>query len=343
MCTFRKTRMIIGLIAIFLLNTGAVDMRQYRDEFIIHRTPKGTLQTVLLWITTIVFLGLLVLISFIIWRVYLKPKSRERRDRRRYGRRGVHPRHHDVHSDRRDDHYPRSKLSLSSNRKTHPMTFAINHREQYMKTIHRICEEKLVSLLNPPRYGKKLLVLDIDQTVYDHATRCNDKKRLVRPYLHQLLVTAYVNYDIAFWSATEKEVIYDKLHVMKIFSPHNRFKISFILDWSFMISTKTSGYLWTNVKPLDIVWHKFPRYYNHTNTIMVDDVKVNFMMNPQNGLTIKPYKNSLQSYRTDRELLKLAQYLKLIAKLPDLSILNHNNWQYYLISAGSHELNAYIL
>ena len=56
--------------------------------------------------------------------------------------------------------------------------------------------------LNPPRDGKKLLVLDIDYTLFDHRSTAEHPLELMRPYLHEFLTRAYEHYDIAIWSAT---------------------------------------------------------------------------------------------------------------------------------------------
>jgi len=42
--------------------------------------------------------------------------------------------------------------------------------------------------------------------------------------------------------------------------------------------------LW-QVKPLGVIWGKFP-HWSRTNTLMVDDLRRNFIMNPQNGLKV---------------------------------------------------------
>lgn len=59
---------------------------------------------------------------------------------------------------------------------------------------------------------------------------------------------------------------------------------------------------------------------------MFDDLRRNFVMNPQNGLTIKPFKRAHSSRDSDQELRKLTTYLLAIAELDDLSTLDHNNW-----------------
>lgn len=46
-------------------------------------------------------------------------------------------------------------------------------------------------MLNNPRPGKKLLVLDIDYTLFDHRSVAESGLELMRPYLHFFLESAY--------------------------------------------------------------------------------------------------------------------------------------------------------
>jgi len=46
-------------------------------------------------------------------------------------------------------------------------------------------------MLNEPRPGKKLLVLDIDYTLFDHRSAAESGIELMRPYLHDFLESAY--------------------------------------------------------------------------------------------------------------------------------------------------------
>ena len=111
---------------------------------------------------------------------------------------------------------------------------------------------------------------------------------------------------------------------------HPDYKISFMLDSSAMISVHYPNHGSMNVKPLGVIWGKFPNHYNSGNTIMFDDIRRNFLMNPQNGLKIKAFREAHKNRTKDKELLKLSKYLKVIAKLHDLSDLNHKDWQHYL-------------
>lgn len=81
-----------------------------------------------------------------------------------------------------------------------------------------------------------------------------------------------------------------------------------------MISIHHSTQGVMNVKPLSVIWQKLPDLYSSTNTIMFDDRRRNFLMNPRNGLKIKKFSNCYLNRATDTELLKLAKYLKKIAE-----------------------------
>ena len=84
-------------------------------------------------------------------------------------------------------------------------------------------------------------------------------------------------------------------------SSHKDYKIAFYLDSLSMITVDTPDYGVIEVKPLGVIWGKFP-HYTPENTIMFDDLRRNFLMNPQNGLKIRPFKKAHQNRDTDREL-----------------------------------------
>ena len=52
-------------------------------------------------------------------------------------------------------------------------------------------------------------------------------------------------------------------------------------------------------KPLAVIWGIFKNIYNRDNTIMFDDIRHNFIMNPQNGLRIRAFRNSRVNRDTD--------------------------------------------
>jgi ubiquitin-like domain-containing CTD phosphatase 1 len=72
------------------------------------------------------------------------------------------------------------------------------------------------------------------------------------------------------------------------------------------------------------------QYYNEKNTIMFDDLRRNFIMNPQNGLVIKPFRKAHSNRHDDHELVKLTHYLLSIGDLEDLSKLDHGKWESFV-------------
>lgn len=177
-------------------------------------------------------------------------------------------------------------------------------------------------ILNEPRPGKKLLVLDIDYTLFDHRSAAEHVLELMRPYLHEFLTGAYPHYDIIIWSATSTKWIELKMNGLGVLSNPN-YKVVCFFDIKAMITIHSQRYGLVNVKPLQVVWHHFNEFYNPQNTIMFDDIRRNFVMNPRNGLKIAPFKNASLIRTSDRELLDLLEYLKLIAPLSDISKLSH--------------------
>ncbi|KAE8738727.1 hypothetical protein FOCC_FOCC015773 [Frankliniella occidentalis] len=203
------------------------------------------------------------------------------------------------------------------------------NREVYLSKItKRISDYKIVER-NPPREGKKLLVLDIDYTLFDHRSPAETGFELMRPFLHEFLTEAYKEYDIVIWSATSMKWIEEKMKLLGVAS-NTAYKITFYMDYLAMITVHTSKYGTVNVKPLGVIWGKYPEFYSPKNTIMFDDIRRNFLMNPSNGLRIRPFRQAHMNRQTDRELLKLSKYLKMIAELEDFSTLEHRNWERYL-------------
>ncbi|XP_008819878.1 ubiquitin-like domain-containing CTD phosphatase 1 [Nannospalax galili] len=205
----------------------------------------------------------------------------------------------------------------------------VENREENLLKISRRVKEYKVEILNPPREGKKLLVLDVDYTLFDHRSCAETGVELMRPYLHEFLTSAYEDYDIVIWSATNMKWIEAKMKELGV-STNANYKITFMLDSAAMITVHTPRRGLIDVKPLGVIWGKFSEFYSKKNTIMFDDIGRNFLMNPQNGLKIRPFMKAHLNREKDKELLKLTQYLKEIAKLDDFLELNHKYWERYL-------------
>ena len=65
------------------------------------------------------------------------------------------------------------------------------YREEYLTKVSNRVKSYEVKVLHAPREGKKLLVLDIDYTLFDHRSVAESGRELMRPYLHEFLTSAY--------------------------------------------------------------------------------------------------------------------------------------------------------
>ncbi|KAJ6696466.1 HEAVY CHAIN putative EXPRESSED-RELATED-RELATED [Salix koriyanagi] len=194
--------------------------------------------------------------------------------------------------------------------------------------LRRRIDQYEIELKNPCRPGKKLLVLDIDYTLFDHRSTAETPLELMRPYLHEFLTAVYAEYDIMIWSATSMKRVELKMGQLGVLDNPN-YKITALLDHLAMITVQSESCGIFECKPLGLIWAKFPEFYSSKNTIMFDDLQRNFMMNLQNGLVIRPFRKAHANRDNDLELVKLTHYLLAIADLDDLSVLDHKIWEFF--------------
>lgn len=231
--------------------------------------------------------------------------------------------------------------------------------ETLAKVQRRVAAAKQVAL-HPPRPGSKLLVLDIDYTLFDHRTTAASPQELARPYLHPFLAAAHAaNYDIVIWSATSVKWIRLKMTELGVLS-HDAYRVCSLYDHLSMVTLSTEEHGVFDCKPLAVVWAHQPQWGPH-NTVMFDDLSRNFVLNPQSGLKIRPFRNAHAARATDTELRDLARYLTLsacegmsgggggestlvpsttgdatltlicraVADVPDFRTLDHRRWERY--------------
>lgn len=107
---------------------------------------------------------------------------------------------------------------------------SVEQKEEHLNKIKNRVEKLEIVQLNPPRPGSKLLVLDIDYTLFDHRSPAEYAAQLMRPFLHEFLTEAYHdNYDIVIWSATSMKWIQVKMDQLGVTGNLN-YKIAFMLD-----------------------------------------------------------------------------------------------------------------
>ncbi|XP_015115494.1 uncharacterized protein LOC107040050 [Diachasma alloeum] len=203
--------------------------------------------------------------------------------------------------------------------------------DSFYDKIERKCEEYIIKELSPLNSQKKLLVLDMDYTLF------NPDFRLARPYLHVFLAKVYKHYNIVIWTGSNWNSTHTALVDLNIFIT-SIYKIAFYLDKQAMIPVETPQIIGPiNVKPLGFIWKKYANY-SAKNTIIIDDERRNFLMNPQSGLEIRPFRYNEDTYTADAELKFLTEYLELIAEVEDFRALNHREWRNYKAFHGKGDM-----
>jgi len=202
----------------------------------------------------------------------------------------------------------------------------------YRRKLEDLVKNTEINIINAPRKGKKLLVLDLDYTLFDMKgmRKTSDQLSLKRPFTDDMFRRLYPYYDFVIWSQTRWQWIEIKLTELCIIP---NFNITFILDKTQMpkICSRTKRGMKTHqIKPMELIWRRFPEFYNEHNTIHVDDLGRNFARNTQNGLKCTAYKHSSTAKFTDTELRDLTEYFLLIKDMGSLKSLDHDNWRKYL-------------
>jgi ubiquitin-like domain-containing CTD phosphatase 1 len=196
-----------------------------------------------------------------------------------------------------------------------------------------------LTLRRPLRVDKRLLVLDIDYTLFDLNSTAETPAELARPHLHAFLAAAHEHYEIVIWSATNMKWVEVKMEELGC-ADHPAFSLACYLDHRAMVTVRTARHGVFNAKPLPLLWAKLAAasggvaHWGPHNTLMLDDLKRNYVFNPECGLVIKPYKRAATSRHTDDELARLAEYVTAIARLPTFEGLVHRRWEKWMRREG---------
>ncbi|WVN85072.1 HAD hydrolase, family IIID [Cryptococcus depauperatus CBS 7841] len=202
-----------------------------------------------------------------------------------------------------------------------------------LRKVQELVQKYPVTVMNEPRQGKRLLVLDLDYTIVDTKPLLEGSlppSECARPGLHEFLEQVYPYYDIAIWSQTSWRWLETKLVELDLIGGHRAYKISFVVDRScmFPVFSQKDGQPYKHeVKPLAYLWASFPQW-SAKNSIHIDDLSRNFALNPGEGLKIRAFNSArLPEGSTDRELKYLGLYLVHIATtVHDFTTIYHKDW-----------------
>lgn len=192
------------------------------------------------------------------------------------------------------------------------------------ESLKKFTETTVIHIMNEPRQGKPLMVLDLDHTLLDFSSKSilrdtsihgESAAKMKRPYMDEFLTAAYRCYDLVVWSQTSWRWLETKLIELGMLT-HSGYKFCFVLDKTSMFaitSTKRDGSTFQHhVKPLQIIWTKFPRW-GPQNTVHLDDLARNFALNLGSGLKVTAYYRKNSKGKRDAELSGLARYLEMVA------------------------------
>ena len=118
----------------------------------------------------------------------------------------------------------------------------------------------------------------------------------------------YPYYDLAIWSQTHWKYIEIKVTQLGIVSNPN-YKVCFILDKTSMYNVSLDKTISNKVKPLQLIWSRYPNLWSSFNTVHVDDIEKNFMLNKSSGILISPFNRAplpLSQQQQEAQQLSLA-------------------------------------
>lgn len=71
-----------------------------------------------------------------------------------------------------------------------------------LKALQRVTNETQINIINDLRPGKKLIVFDLDYTLFDCKSQVSHIDMLARPGLHEMMSVLYPHYEFVIWYTT---------------------------------------------------------------------------------------------------------------------------------------------
>jgi hypothetical protein len=168
------------------------------------------------------------------------------------------------------------------------------------------------------------LILDMDETLITHKLNPYDifADPIPRPHLKEFFEFVFKNFKyVSIWthgSSQWYEIVNKKIFTNFLpegksfhfvitrdntqFTYNDVIKINEILEKKKIIIPCISF-----LKPLFIIFDKYPDEYNSKNTFILDDKPITYCINTENAFSIRPY---VVIDNEDTELLKIIEYIR---------------------------------
>ena len=168
------------------------------------------------------------------------------------------------------------------------------------------------------------LILDMDETLIHSVYKKKSiyDEPIPRPHLKEFLEFVFLNCkNVSIWTHGLKkwyDIVYEK--VLKDLIPKDK-KFHFVRtretplgDYNDLIQINKKLLKINSIissisllKPLLVIYKKYPYEYNEKNTFIIDDNPGTYLLNKENAISIEPY---VDINKPDTELLRIMWFMK---------------------------------
>ncbi|KAI1300710.1 hypothetical protein EDD11_006022 [Mortierella claussenii] len=198
-------------------------------------------------------------------------------------------------------------------------------------------QEPVLLTINPKKLIKKLVILDLNGTLF---YRADSHKRTVypRPHLRYFLQFLFQNFLVMIWSSARPSSVQAMLKC-GFGGYENRLERVWSRD-HFKLHHDDYNRKVLTLKDLEIVWreieaerhqrkvmqaldptlpNEYTYSYDQTNTILIDDSVHKSQLQPYNCVVLTDFNEHQQKVNTDTELLKVRHYLQKLIQQENVS------------------------
>jgi TFIIF-interacting CTD phosphatase-like protein len=177
------------------------------------------------------------------------------------------------------------------------------------------------------------IILDMDETLITHKFNPHGifSEPVPRPHLKEFFEFIFTNCkNVSIWTHGLKEwydIVYEK--ILKDCIPEGK-SFHFVRTREAPIIESYNDIIEINqklhnlkvdipsilfLKPLLLIYKKYPNEYNENNTFIIDDKEITYCLNEENAIEIQPYNidnidNIDNSDNSDTELLRIIDLIK---------------------------------